>query len=129
MAYQIKKSSSNYFNKLFLNQDCLLTSAFEAVQGRWTTQVLICVSMGRNRFGLIKEQLPGITDNVLGLRLNHLIDNKLLVKELNGMERTYILHENGVALIEILENLARWQEQRQGSDSSVSNCVRLPKRK
>lgn len=128
MAYQIKKSSSNYFNKLFLNNDCLLTSAFEAVQGRWTIQVLISVSTGKNRFGLIKENLPGITDNVLGLRLNHLVENKLLIKKLDGIEKTYSLHENALGLIEILENLARWQEKRQGPTSSPTRCSRLSKK-
>lgn len=123
MAYESKKTSSNYFNKLFLNNDCLLTTAFEAVQGRWTTQVLVSVHMGRNRFGLIKEQLPGITDNVLALRLNHLVKNKLLEKKMVGMERTYSLHENGKGLIEILENLAKWQEKRQGSKPGTNRCA------
>lgn len=89
MAYERKKTSSNYFNRLFLSQDCLLTAAFDAVQGRWTTQVLVSVHMGRNRFAMIKEHLPGITDNVLALRLNHLVKNKLLVKKMIGRERKY----------------------------------------
>lgn len=124
MAYERKKTSSNYLNNIFLNKDCVLTAAYETIQGRWTTQVFICVSMGVNRFGLIKEQLPGITDNVLALRLNHLVKSNLLIKKMDGMERTYSLHENGLSLIRILEDLAKWQEDRMAKGTAPSKCAR-----
>lgn len=118
MKYQTKTSSTNYLNKVFLNQDCVIVTALETIQGRWTTQVLVCVKMGQNRFGLIKEKLPGITDNVLGLRLNHLVDNNLIVKTQLGTEKIYQLTETGEGLVKVLEELAKWEQKRQGSSAS-----------
>lgn len=112
MAYARKQTSSNLMNKLFLGSDCVLTTAFETIEGRWTTNVLICISMDVNRFGLIKQKLNGISDHVLGQRLNHLIDHGLISKKVVGNGRVYSLKPQGLKLIRILEQLAEWQLKR-----------------
>lgn len=123
MAYERKQESSNFINKLFLNDDCILDDAFEAFGGRWTAQVLVCIDLGSNRFGLLKQRLPGISDHMLGLRLNHLIEKKLIVKKIADGEKYYELEDDGRGLVKILESLALWQSQRFGQELVPNNCL------
>lgn len=109
MAYARKINSSNTVNRSFLASDCALTVAMDMISGRWTTQVLFLISFGENRFSLLKKRLPGISDQLLGLRLNHLVENKLVIKKEIGDEKIYSLTDRAQKLIAILNELAEWQ--------------------
>lgn len=109
MAYSRKQSSSNTVNRSFLANDCTLTVAMEMLSGRWTTQVLFLISFGENRFSMLKRKMPGISDQVLGLRINHLVKNKLIVKNEVDGEKAYILTDKAERLMVILKQLADWQ--------------------
>lgn len=109
MAHARKLSSSNTINRNFLATDCTLTIAMEMLSGRWTTQILFLISFGENRFSSIKRKLPGISDQVLGLRINHLMENKLIIKKETEDEKIYVLTEKAQKLVLILNQLAEWQ--------------------
>jgi DNA-binding HxlR family transcriptional regulator len=109
MAYARKLNSSNTVNRTFLNNDCALTVAMDMLSARWTTQILYLISFNENRFSLLKKKLPGISDQVLGLRINHLMENKLIVKEEIAGEKFYSLTDKAEKLMKILNQLAEWQ--------------------
>lgn len=111
MTYARKSTSTNFLNSRFMTADCKLTEAFDTFSGRWTTQVLFCIHFGLNKFGLIKNRLPRISDQILGLRLNLLVKNKLVVKKIIAGEKNYELTAKGRALIPLLEHLVEWQTQ------------------
>ena len=46
---------------------------------------------------------------LVGLRLKHLSENKLIIKKENWDEKTYALSEKGRTLIAILEQLTQWR--------------------
>lgn len=109
MAYARKTSSSNSVNRAYLANDCALTVALEMLSGRWTTQVLFVIHFGENRFSMIKKRLPGISDQLLGLRLNHLMENKLIIKKEIAGEKFYSLTDRAEKLVLILDQLGSWQ--------------------
>ena len=109
MAYTRKNTSTNYINNRFMNAECKLTVAFDTIGGRWTTQILFCIHFGLNRFGLIKGRLPRISDQILGIRLVHLVENKLVIKKSVAGEKIYELSAKGKTLIPLLEQLTEWQ--------------------
>jgi DNA-binding HxlR family transcriptional regulator len=112
MGYKKKQNSSNFINRLLLGQDCIFDAAFEAFTPRWTAQVLFCVYLDINRFSRIKQKLDGISDHILGVRLKKLIEKKLIQKKTVTGERVYVITVKGRDLVEIIENLARWQSQK-----------------
>lgn len=122
MPYQRKQVSTNFINKAFLNDDCIVDAALETFTGRWISQVLVCIKTGSNKFGLIKHRLPGISDHMLGLRLKHLVDNNLITKNIDEGEKTYEVTSDGHSLVGILENLARWQSKRLGLENTALAC-------
>lgn len=109
MAYTRKISSSNTINRTFLKNDCSLNAAIEMLSGRWTTQVLFLISFGENRFSKLKKKLPGISDQILGLRINHLLEHKLIEKLDSAEDKVYVLTERAEQLILILNKLGEWQ--------------------
>lgn len=98
-------------NRRFLAEDCAVSGAFEMFAGRWTTQVLFCVHFGINRFGLIKKRLPRISDQILGLRLALLLENRLISRKKIGEEQVYLVTARGEALLKILDDLAQWHSR------------------
>ncbi len=112
MGYKKKQNSSNFVNRLLLGQDCIFDAAFEVFTPRWTAQVLFCIYLDINRFSRIKQKLEGISDHILGVRLNKLIENKLIQKKTLGGEKIYVITARGRDLVEIIEDLARWQSQK-----------------
>jgi DNA-binding HxlR family transcriptional regulator len=44
----------------------------EAIEGRWTLQILLCLNAGDLRFSDLKDAIPGISSNVLTDRLRDL---------------------------------------------------------
>ncbi|MDO9181000.1 MAG: helix-turn-helix domain-containing protein [Bacteriovorax sp.] len=111
MGYKKKENSSNFLNRLLLSQDCIFDAAFEAFTPRWTAQVLFCIYLDINRFSHIKKKLDGISDHILGVRLNKLVEKKLIQKKTVGGEKVYVITAKGRDLVEIIESLARWQAQ------------------
>lgn len=80
--------------------------------GRWTTNIVLCIHRGFNRFGLIEHKLVKISDRVLGLRLKQLDEQGLVSKSHVEGEILYALTSDGQALVEVLGHIAQWQEER-----------------
>jgi DNA-binding HxlR family transcriptional regulator len=109
----IKESSSNALNKAFLLNSCRINVALDIISGRWKALILIHIFEGMNRFSLLKNVLPTISDQALGKQLKELEANKLLTKEIIAevpVRVDYHLTEKGLALMPILTNLSEWYD-------------------
>lgn len=107
-----KKQSTNYANEQFLFQVCELNSAIAIISGRWKSQIVYSISQGNNRFHLIQQELPNISETVLARQLKELETHAILIKKEIpntvpiGIE--YVLTNKGLDLVPILESLCDW---------------------
>lgn len=111
----IKETSSNASNRKFLRSVCRITGALETIAGRWKALVLIHISEGKNRFSLLKQVLPTVSDQVLGRQLRELEADGLIGKTIIPevpVRVDYSLTDKGLAILPILDTLAEWYEKR-----------------
>lgn len=107
-----KKNSTNSINEQFLFQVCELNSAISIISGRWKSQIVYSISLGNNRFHLLRKELPNISEQVLGRQLKDLEKHAIIVKkEIPGtmpVGLEYVLTNKGFDLVSILESLCNW---------------------
>ncbi len=109
----IKQNSSNALNKAFLLNACRINGALELIAGRWKALILIHISEGVNRFSLLKNVLPSISDQALGKQLKTLEKDGLLSREIVAevpVRVNYHLTEKSTALLPILSDLSNWYD-------------------
>lgn len=110
-----KEQSTNFENEQFLLSVCEINYTLNVISSRWSAQIIYWIYKGYNRFHLLKNELPQISDQVLGRKLKELEDNKVLIKKIipktvpMGIE--YILTEKGDKLIPILKDMCKWAQQ------------------
>lgn len=107
-----KKNSTNSINEQFLFQVCELNSAISIISGRWKSQIVYSISLGNNRFHLLRKELANISEQVLGRQLKDLEKHAIIVKkEIPGTMPVgieYVLTNKGFDLVPILESLCNW---------------------
>jgi DNA-binding HxlR family transcriptional regulator len=121
-----KKESSNYLNEQFLFQVCERNSAISIVSGRWKSQIVFHISQGNDRFHLLKQKLPNISETVLARELKDLESHAILVKKkISGTTPVgiqYLLTNKGNDLVPILDRLCHWgKEYAEGKKIFVNN--------
>ena len=96
------------------------------ISGRWKSQIVYSISIGNNRFHLLKKELPNVSEQVLGRQLKELETHAIIIKKEipdtvpAGIE--YVLTNKGRDLIPILENLCNWgKTYAEGKAISVCN--------
>jgi DNA-binding HxlR family transcriptional regulator len=107
-----KKQSSNYINEQFLGEVCERNSAINMISGRWKAQVVYFIAKGKNRFHLLLQELPNISEPVLARQLKELEAHAILVKreipDTVPIGIKYILTNKGLDLVPILDSLCKW---------------------
>jgi DNA-binding HxlR family transcriptional regulator len=107
-----KKESTDYANEQSLFQLCERNSAISMISGRWKGQIVYFISQGYDRFHLLQQQLPNVSETVLARQLKELESHAILVKRAipNSvpMGVKYILTNKGVDLVPILDSLCKW---------------------
>jgi DNA-binding HxlR family transcriptional regulator len=109
----MKKETSNSLNKAFLLDSCRINGALDIISGRWKALILIHISEGTNRFSLLKNALPTISDQTLGKQLKELEKDTLITKEIIPevpVRVNYHLTKKGTSLLPILVDLSEWHE-------------------
>ncbi|MFC0515554.1 winged helix-turn-helix transcriptional regulator [Mucilaginibacter angelicae] len=109
----IKENSSNSINKAFLYKSCRINGALDTISGRWKALMLIHIDEGNNRFSLLKNVMPGITDQTLGKQLKELEMSGLIIKTIIPevpVRVDYSLTPKGEALLPILAQLSEWSD-------------------
>lgn len=120
-----KKQSSNFLNEQFLFEVCERNSAISMVSGRWKAQIVYYISQGSERFHLLQQKLPGISETVLARQLKELEGHAILVKRIIPdtvpIGVRYILTSKGLDLVPILDSLCKWGKlYADGKEISVS---------
>jgi len=103
-----KPNSSNFQNRTVLARECALSAALERISGRWKMQTLYAIKLGEARFSRIKKRLPGISDRMLGLRLEELAEEGLIAKDVARLGVEYRLLPQGQRLMEIMDDVMAW---------------------
>jgi len=107
-----KKESSNYINEQYLFEVCERNSAINIISGRWKAQIVYYISKGNNRFHLLQQALPAVSETVLARQLKELETHAILVKrEIPNTVPAgiiYLLTNKGMDLVPILDSLCIW---------------------
>ncbi len=110
-----KQSSTNLANEKYLNDRCVLNKLLTLIASRWSSEILLLIQHGTNRFSELKDALEGISDNVLSDRLNVLVEAGLSQKEIFRevpLRVEYGLTETGAELMVHLHRLCDWAKLR-----------------
>lgn len=107
-----KKESTDYANEQSLFQLCERNSAINMISGRWKGQIVYYISLGNDRFHLLQQKLPNISEAVLARQLKELENHAILVKreipDTIPVGIRYLLTNKGVDLVPILDSLCNW---------------------
>lgn len=106
-----KLNSTNFENQKILEMSCGLTYAVELLNGRWKVNILWSLNNGVNRYGLIKKNIPGISEKMLTQRLRDLEREGLIIRKdfmTIPPHVEYSLSEAGLDLIPALKLLCNW---------------------
>ncbi|MCG9791730.1 winged helix-turn-helix transcriptional regulator [Flavobacterium algicola] len=114
MINKIKESSTNQLNKRILSDRCSVNDTLGLIGKRWLMMVLYEVSQGSNQFSLLTKSIPEISENVLAIRINNLIDNDLIekIEKMNTtpLEIIYSITEKAKQLLSLVDSLGKWDE-------------------
>jgi DNA-binding HxlR family transcriptional regulator len=106
-----KINSTNFANETFLEDRCVLNKVIKIIGKRWVPKILLMIEKDVRRFSALKEQLEGISDNVLGQSLNGLVKMNLLQKKIYNevpLKVEYNLSAAGQTLMVQLHQLCSW---------------------
>ncbi|ULQ56009.1 helix-turn-helix transcriptional regulator [Flavihumibacter rivuli] len=106
-----KINSSNSLNESWLEERCVLNKVLKLTGKRWVPEILLLVENGQNRFSSLKDNLPGISDNVLSTSLTELTSQGLIHKEIFAevpLRVEYELTDSGKELARHLHALCQW---------------------
>jgi len=107
----IKKTSTNYSNKIALADECPEVRAAHILGGQWGLVICSWLANGKLRFSELSKRIPNITDRMLTLQLRKLEENKILKRTVFAQvppKVEYELTEIGYELIPILKQLEIW---------------------
>jgi DNA-binding HxlR family transcriptional regulator len=83
----------------------------ELLGRRWTGVVLLAMHDGVERFGTLRDTVPGLSDRLLAERLRELESEGVVARDACGADVRYRLTDKGRALRPVLEALAVWTQQ------------------
>lgn len=105
-----KSTSTNAANDAYLQAVCPMQTALAQLSGRWKILLLWYISLGANRYGLLKARIPA-TGKMLSQQLNELQASGLLTKTAYAETPPrieYALTERAQALVPVLRQLNEW---------------------
>ena len=108
---EIKQSSTNFSNKLALNEECSEAYATNVIGGQWTLVICSWLLSGKLRFGELRKRIPGITERMLTLQLRKLEDNNIVSRTVYAQvppRVDYELTEIGYELKPVIMELEVW---------------------
>ncbi|MFC9075551.1 winged helix-turn-helix transcriptional regulator [Streptomyces sp. NPDC057062] len=100
--------------------------ALELIGRRWTGSILSAARQGASRFGDFRAVIDGISDRLLSQRLKELEAAGLIqrtVTPTTPVQIRYRLSQDGRALVDALQPLARWSLYRSGRGGGTSGPV------
>lgn len=115
MGNQRKESSTNQMNKEILSDKCSVNDTLALIGKRWLMTILYEISLGNNQFSSLGKAVSGISQNVLGLRVNDLVKEGLIIKSkvenIMPLQIIYIITPKGTQLLQIIDDLSEWKRK------------------
>jgi DNA-binding HxlR family transcriptional regulator len=103
----------------------------EAIEGRWTLQVLLCLKDGAHRFSDLKASIPRISSNVLTDRIRALEQAGLIERQYlppPSASHVYQLAAAADGLRSALDALASWRAEGAATGSFHTPACEVAKR-
>jgi len=107
----VKESSTNYQNKIGMEDMCPVTLTLSKIGGRWKPVILYHLQEKPLRYGELKRIIPGITEKMFIQQLKELEKDSLVNREVINMvppQVTYSLSVSGQSLAPILKEMSNW---------------------
>ena len=92
----------------FLERACPVRTAIGVISGKWKPSILRGIYAGRRRYGEIRGEIAGISDQTLTRHLRELCADGVIEREAEGA--AYRLTAHGEQLGGIMEALEQWGE-------------------
>lgn len=99
----------------------------EAIEGRWTLRMLVCLYEGERRFADLKSAIPRISSNVLTERIRALESAGLIERRYlppPAASQVYALAPKAAGLRPALNELANWQAGRPRPSGRTTTTLR-----
>lgn len=109
-----KENSTNSINEAYLKEMCAVQQSLNLIGSRWTLAVLYSIDRGSDRFSTLQKELPNISKKVLSDRVNLLIENEIIQKEIvtkKPLNIAYKVTNKGQELIEVLAPIKLWAKK------------------
>lgn len=106
-------------------QNCSIARTLDVVGERWTLLVIRELSLGRKRFGEIRDEV-GVSTNVLADRLEALVEQGIATRtrvKARGTVFDYELTEKGRDLLPVLAALMRWGDRHATGDAGPPRLI------
>lgn len=105
---------------------CPVTSAVQALGGKWKLHIIYHLMTGTLRFGALQRAVPGVTQQMLTLQLRELENDGIVARKIYAQvppKVEYSLTPLGEMLRPLTENLAEWGQHlpfanRQGAQAT-----------
>ena len=114
MATPRKEASTNHLNQEVLRLACPVNDTLERLSPRWKMQVLFCINQGQNRFSVLKDRFPSLSDHMLGQRLRELEQERLVARQTDAtavpLQVRYFATAKGLGLLQIMAALYQWEQ-------------------
>ncbi len=115
MASPRKPTSTSTQNRQVLDQACRFNEVVDLIGPRWKMQVLFSISEEINRFSLLKQAYPMLSDQVLGRRLRELETDGFIEKQIDTqavpVAISYQVLPKAQALLDLVPLLCAWGDQ------------------
>lgn len=95
-------------------EGCIAAHALDLIGDRWALLIAREMMLGPRRFGALRDGVPGISANVLTVRLGEMEAAGLVRREADGA--AYALTEQGMGLWPVLRALCQWGAVQPGHD-------------
>ncbi|NUM79964.1 helix-turn-helix transcriptional regulator [bacterium] len=130
MMYQNQELHFELNGKKF---HCALDVAMFFLGGKWKTVILWYLKNGTVRFSELKRKIPKITEKMLSLQLRQMEKDGFVARKIYPEvppRVEYTLSQEGVKLLPIIEELARWgrykaEKNARIVDSRTGKTVRI----
>lgn len=112
---------------------CSVEATLDLIDGKWKGVILYHLQSGTQRFGELRQRMPGITQRMLTKQLRALEQDRLVVRKVYAEvppRVEYSLSELGESLRPVIDVLKAWGESHHQSLSCAPPpvVVRKPKR-
>lgn len=115
MGNKIKKNSSNQINRQTLYAQCDVNETLAIIGKRWLMAALYEIAQGNDQFSSLRKRIEGLSEHVLGTRIQDLVEQGLIQKEEMAESKLrrvrYRITAKGEELLCWMDDLHAWTKK------------------